>query len=229
MATIKHLAIIPDGNRRWAKAKGLHQWQGHVKASKNIPEIIKGAFAMDINFVTIWGGSYDNLTKRTSKEIEVLSRIYSILSAQFLKSKDVKNGKIRLRIIGEWKKLLGAKAKQDLIKAENVTKKSGPYNLTLLIGYNGDREMVEAINKLIRVGSKVNEKDIKRALWTKDLPPVDLIIRTGGEPHLSAGFMMWDVRYAQLYFTEKFWPDFGIKDLKEAINYYEGVGRRWGK
>ncbi len=229
MATIKHLAIIPDGNRRWAKAKGLHQWQGHVKASKNIPEIIKGAFAMGINSVTIWGGSYDNLTKRTSKEIDVLSKIYSLLSAQFLKSKDVKDGKVRLRVIGEWKKLLGAKAKQDLIKAEDATKKSGPYNLTLLIGYNGDREMVETINKLIRVGSKVNEKDIKRALWTKELPPVDLIIRTGGEPHLSAGFMMWDVRYAQLYFTEKFWPDFGIKDLKEAISYYEGVGRRWGK
>ncbi len=229
MATIKHLAIIPDGNRRWAKAKGLQQWHGHIKASKNIPEIIKGAFAMGINYVTIWGGSYDNLTKRTPKEIDVLNKMYGLLSAQFLKSKDVRDGKVRLRILGEWKKLLGVKAKQDLIKAEDTTKKSGPYNLTLLIGYNGDREMVEAINKLIRAGTKVDEEGIKRALWTKDLPPVDLIIRTGGEPHLSAGFMMWDVRYAQLYFTEKFWPDFGIKDLKKAVEYYRRLNRRWGK
>ena len=229
MATIKHLAIIPDGNRRWAKAKGLAPWQGHIKASKNIPEIIKEAFTIGINSVTIWGGSYDNLTKRTPEEIGVLDRVYSLLTARFLKSKDVKDGKVRLKVLGEWKKLLRAKTKQDLIRAENTTKKNGPYNLTLLIGYNGDREMVEAINKLIKAGSKVNEEDIKRALWTKDLPPVDLIIRTGGEPHLSAGFMMWDVRYSQLYFTEKFWPDFGAEDLKEAVNYYEGRERRLGR
>ena len=229
MATIKHLAIIPDGNRRWAKAKGLAPWQGHIKASKNIPEIIKEAFTIGINSVTIWGGSYDNLTKRTPEEIGVLDRVYSLLTARFLKSKDVKDGKVRLKVLGEWKKLLRAKTKQDLIRAENTTKKNGPYNLTLLIGYNGDREMVEAINKLIKAGSKVNEEDIKRALWTKDLPPVDLIIRTGGEPHLSAGFMMWDVRYSQLYFTEKFWPDFGVEDLKEAVNYYEGRERRLGR
>src|SRR3989344_4157676 len=193
MATIKHLAIIPDGNRRWAKAKGLAPWQGHIKASKNIPEIIRGAFALGINSVTIWGGSYDNLTKRTPKEIEVLDRVYSLLAERFLKSKDVEDGKVRLSVLGEWKKLLRAKTKQDLIKAENATKKNGPHNLTLLIGYNGDREMVEAINKLIKAGLRVNEEDIKRTLWTKDLPPVDLVIRTGGEPHLSAGFMMWDV------------------------------------
>ena len=229
MATIKHLAIIPDGNRRWAKAKGLAPWQGHIKASKNIPEIIKEAFTIGINSVTIWGGSYDNLTKRTPEEIGVLDRVYSLLTARFLKSKDVKDGKVRLKVLGEWKKLLRAKTKQDLIRAENTTKKNGPYNLTLLIGYNGDREMVEAINKLIKAGSKVNEEDIKRALWTKDLPPVDLIIRTGCEPHLSAGFMMWDVRYSQLYFTEKFWPDFGAEDLKEAVNYYEGRERRLGR
>ena len=229
MATIKHLAIIPDGNRRWAKAKGLAPWQGHIKASKNIPEIIKEAFAIGINSVTIWGGSYDNLTKRTSQEIEVLDRMYGLLAARFLKSKDVRDGKVRLRILGEWKKLLKAKTKQDLIKAEDSTRTNGPYNLTLLIGYNGDREMVEVVNKLIKAGLKVDEDDIKKALWTKDLPPVDLVIRTGGEPHLSAGFMMWDVRYSQLYFTEKFWPDFGIKDLKEAVSYYEGRERRRGK
>mgnify|MGYP001591916328 CR=1 FL=1 len=229
MVTIKHLAIIPDGNRRWAKVKGLPLWQGHIKASKNIPEIIKGAFALGINSVTIWGGSYDNLTKRAPKEIEVLNRIYSFLSARFLKSRDVRDGKVRLRILGEWKKLLKDKTKEDLIRAETATKKNGPYNLTLLIGYNGDREMVKAINKLVRAGSKIDEEDIKRAIWTKDLLPVDLIIRTGGEPHLSAGFMMWDVRYAQLYFTEKLWPDFDVKDLKEAVGCYEGRERRQGK
>ncbi|HZX00881.1 MAG TPA: undecaprenyl diphosphate synthase family protein, partial [Candidatus Paceibacterota bacterium] len=125
MATIKHLAIIPDGNRRWAKAKGLAPWQGHIKASKNIPEIIKEAFTIGINSVTIWGGSYDNLTKRTPEEIGVLDRVYSLLTARFLKSKDVKDGKVRLKVLGEWKKLLRAKTKQDLIRAENTTKKNG--------------------------------------------------------------------------------------------------------
>lgn len=229
MATIKHLAIIPDGNRRWARARGLAPWRGHIRASKNIPEVIKEAFTLGINSVTVWGGSYDNLTKRSPKEIEVLERMYRLLAGRFLKDKEIKKGKIRLRILGEWKHLLQPETVRILQKAVITTKKNGPHNLTLLIGYNGDREMMEVINKLVKKGVRVTDNIIKNSLWTKDLPSVDLVIRTGGEPHLSAGFMMWDIRYAQLYFTEKFWPDFGTKDLKEAINYYESLERRLGK
>ncbi len=227
-AKIKHLAIIPDGNRRWAKARGLQSWKGHLKAADATSEIIKAAFKLGIQYVTIWGGSYDNLSKRSQKEIWVLDRVYRRMAQKFIKDKETQAKRVRLRAIGEWPKLLKPATVKTLISTEETTKNYGDYNLTLLIGYNGDREMLAAVNKLIKKGEKATDESIKRELWTKELPPVDLIIRTGGEPHLSAGFMMWDIRYSQLYFTDKLWPDFTKKDLEKAVEYYTTLERRLG-
>lgn len=224
-----HLAIIPDGNRRWAKKRGLLSWQGHIKAADNIVDIIKAGFTMGIPYLTIWGGSYDNLTKRSREEINKLEEVYRGLAKRVLNDPESKEKGVRVRVLGEWADILTQETIDVLREAEEGTKNYNLNNLTLLIGYNGDREMISAVNKLLTQGVKtVSDEVIKSNLWTKELPPVDLIIRTGGEPHLSAGFMMWDIRYSHLYFTEKMWPDFTAKDLELAVKYYEGLEKRRG-
>ena len=226
---IRHVAIIPDGNRHWAKKRGLLPWQGHVRAAKRITEVVRAAFELEIPYLTVWGGSYDNLTKRSEKEIRVLDNIYRSLAEKLIKDKDTSKKGVRVRILGEWPKLLSKETTQALYRVEEITKEHNNYNLTLLIGYNGDREMIAAVNQLLSGGvKKISEEDLKGRLWTKDLPPVNLIIRTGGEPHLSTGFMMWDIMYSQLYFTDRLWPDFTRKDLEKAVKYYTTLERRLG-
>jgi undecaprenyl diphosphate synthase len=225
----RHIAIIPDGNRRWAKQRGLKPWQGHQEAAKRIEEIVEAAVGLKIKYFTLWGGSYDNLTKRPKKEVLVLGQIYYQLTERLLKNKTVWQEGIRVRFLGEWPKLLDSKTVALMKRAETETKNHQNYHYTYLIGYNGDREMIEAINRLLGQGRRsVTPAQLKACLWTADLPEVDLIIRTGDEPHVSAGFMMWDARYAQLYFSPKMWPEFRKKDLIRAIKEYSQRERRLG-
>lgn len=224
-----HIAIIPDGNRRWAKKRKLKPWQGHYEGAKRFEEVGKEAADMGIKYLTIWGGSYDNLTKRSKSEINALDRAYREEAKRALKDKDViKN--TRVRIIGEYNKLLSSKTIDAFKELEEKTKNNTKNNLTLLIGYNGDREMLSAIKKIARrAKGQITEKIIKNNLWTKELPPVDLVIRTGNEPHLSAGFMMWDVKYSVLHFSDKLWPDFTKTEFKKAIKEFSSRERRKGK
>jgi undecaprenyl diphosphate synthase len=114
-------------------------------------------------------------------------------------------------------------------RAEKETARYTGYEHSYLIGYNGDREMLDAVNRLLKTDcGRVTAPLLKSYLWTADLPPVDLVIRTGGEPHLSNGFMMWDARDAQLYFTDKFWPDFTKKEFIRALEDYSHRERRFG-
>lgn len=226
---IEHVAIIPDGNRRWAKEKGLSPWKGHYEGAKRIEEIVRYGKDLGITHLTIWGGSYNNLTKRTKKEIAVLDTLYRKVATELLKNKNISTLKARVRFLGEWASLLRKETVEKMREVEQRTKSNTSYDLTYLIGYNGDREMLSAIKKLIKTGDKVSSETLKKHLWTKDLPPVDLVIRTGNEPHLSTGFMMWETRNAYLLFSDKMWPAFGIADLKLAIEEFRTRERRFGK
>lgn len=221
-----HIAIIPDGNRRWAQSRGLLSWKGHLEGARKAEEIIKEAERLGIPYLTLWASSYDNLVKRSREEIGVLERIYRENAEKLLK--DNKKSEVRVRLLGEWRDLLHPETVAVLERLENETRDNKGRNLTLLIGYNGDREMIAAMNSLIALNSKIDADSLKANLWTKELPPVDLIIRTGGEPHLSAGFMMWDARYSELYFTEKEWPVFTIEQFHDAIGGYSLKKRRFG-
>lgn len=227
---VEHVVIIPDGNRRWAKSHGLLAWQGHYEGSKRVEEVSREGIKLGITHLTVWGGSYNNLTERTKKEVSVLDAVYRKTAQAVLKSKEFAKTGTRVRFIGEWPKLLKEETVKKMREAENATKGFSSYNLTTLIGYNGDREMLHAIKNLIKRGEKdITDGSVKRELWTSDLPPVDLVIRTGGEPHLSTGFMMWDTRNAHLYFTDKTWPAFTVSDLKTAIAEFRNRERRFGK
>jgi len=226
-----HVAIIPDGNRRWAKKKGLKPWDGHEKAAQNLEHILREAIDLGIRYFTFWGSSVDNLKKRPFAEKRALLDIYKRYFRKLIDSEDIHRDKVRINVIGKWEEQFPGGLKKVIQECVDRTKHYKNYYLNFLLAYNGDDEMVEAmrqIAKKCKKGAKITAQAIKDNLMTKDLPSVDLLIRTGGEPHNSAGFMMWDVANSQLYFTEKMNPDFGPEDLKKAILDYTKRGRRFG-
>ncbi|MCX6767073.1 MAG: polyprenyl diphosphate synthase [Candidatus Moranbacteria bacterium] len=227
-----HVAIIPDGNRRWAKKRGLQPWDGHEKAAQNLEHILRAAFDLGIRHFTFWGSSVDNLKKRPFAEKKALLDIYKRYFRKLIDSEDIHKNKAQINVIGKWDEQFPGSLKKVIRECVQKTKDYKNYYLNFLLAYNGDDEMVEAMRKIAKKcksGARITAQAIKDNLMTKDLPPVDLLIRTGGEPHNSAGFMMWDVANSQLYFTEKMNPDFGPEDLKEAIRDYSSRGRRFGK
>jgi undecaprenyl diphosphate synthase len=231
----KHIAIIPDGNRRWAKKKGLPAWAGHRQGAKNFEKIAQAANELNIYCLTFWGGSYDNLTKRPEKELKFLKEVYRLNFTRLLKNKDIYRFKTRINILGRWPELLDERIKAPMLEVIKKTEKHDQRFLNFLIGYNGTHEMIEAVEKIIK-RARLDEKLaatpelIKSNLWTKNLPPVDLVIRTGleGDPHWSNGFMMWDAADSQFYFTETFWPDFSREEFIKAVENYSKRERRLG-
>ncbi|MFH0852664.1 MAG: polyprenyl diphosphate synthase [bacterium] len=231
----KHIAIIPDGNRRWAKSRGRLAWDGHRAGAKNFEKITKAAQKIGIFCLTFWGGSYDNLTKRPEKELKFLKEVYRINFVRLLKNKDIFRNEIKVSVFGQWPELLSERIMQPIEKIIEKTKDHHKKFLNFLIGYNGTYEMLDAIKKIVAKARQeknleVTEELLKANLWTKDLPPVDLVIRTGleGDPHWSNGFMMWDTADSQFYFTETLWPDFSEKEFIKAVESYAKRERRLG-
>jgi len=226
-----HVAIIPDGNRRWAKKKGLASFMGHEKGSDTSERIIEKALEMKIPYLTIWGSSLDNILKRSKSEVNYLLKIFEKEFDKLADSEKVHKNKVKVEVIGKWKEYFPESTKQAIENAIKKTIHYDKYVVTFLMAYNGTDEMINCIKKIKEKRGEVNEKTIIENLWTKDLPPVDLLIRTGCEndPHLSAGFMMWHTAYSQLYFTNKYFPDFKEKQFEEAIEEYSERDRRKGK
>ena len=225
-----HVAIIPDGNRRWAKKKGLASFMGHEKGSDTSEKLIEKALEMKIPYLTIWGSSLDNILKRSKSEVNYLLKIFEKEFIKLADSEKVHKNKVKVEVIGKWREHFPESTKQAIENAIKKTKHYDKYVVTFLMAYNGTDEMIDCIKKIKEKRGEVNEKTIVENLWTKDLPPVDLLIRTGCEndPHLSAGFMMWHTAYSQLYFTNKYFPDFKEKLFEEAIKEYSERDRRKG-
>ena len=230
MSIPKHIAIIPDGNRRWAKAQRLNPWEGHAEGAKRYWEISNFAHAHGVNHLTLWAASYDNLNKRSKIEVNFLFKLFEEeLSKPEILKRCLKD-EVRARLIGEWRDFV--KNKQTISAIENLleqTKHFTEKSMNILFAYDGQREMLSAVNDLVTAGKGVFEDNLHNALWTAELPDVDLVIRTGGEPHWSAGFMMWHTANSQFYFTDMLWPDFKNQELKKALNDYESRERRLGK
>jgi len=230
-----HVAIIPDGNRRWARKRGLQPWFGHQRGIKSFEKILEKALELKIPYLTFWGGSWDNLTKRPKIETKFLFKAYEEQFKRVAEDKRVHKNKVKINVFGRWREILPEGTKKAIEKAIKITKNYNKHFLTFLIAYNGTDEMMACIQKIADLakerGIKITEEMIKENLWTKDLPPVNLIIRTGCEkdPHLSAGFMMWDAAYSQLYFTPTFLPDFTPKEFEKIIKDYSQRQRRFGK
>jgi len=224
--SIRHVAIIPDGNRRWAKEKGKQPWQGHSVGFKTFEDILKRALELDVYCISFWGMSTDNRLKRPPREVLFLFKIFERMFKKALKNPSLKKHDVRINVIGEWRKQFPSGLVRFADTLIHDTRGRKKHMLNLLLCYDGKSEMIRALKKA--VADKKKDTDLKEYLYTSALPPVDLVIRTGGDPHLSAGFMMWDVADAQLHFSKKLWPDFTADDFERAVRDFQKRERRFG-
>ena len=230
----KHVVIIPDGNRRWAKEKGFQPWVGHREGVKSFEKVLDKALELKIPYLSFWGASWDNLTKRSRVEISFLFKVYTEQFKRMAVDERIQKNKVKINALGRWREILPKETQKAIENAIEVTRNHNNHFLTFLLAYNGTDEMVDCIRKITDRAKKetinITEELVKENLWTKDLPPVDLVIRTGceGDPHLSAGFMMWDTAYSQLSFTRTFLPAFTPEEFEKIIEDYAGRERRIG-
>lgn len=227
-----HVAIVPDGNRRWAKERGLNPWEGHEAGAQNTEKLLRKALDMGVGCLSLWGSSVENLAKRPLLEKKELLRIYEEYFTKLINSKDIHDNEVRINFIGKWEEQFPQSLKKIMYETLEVTKNYSKHILNFFLAYSGDDEMLEAIKNISKDGlaaGSITKDTVKKHLMTKDLPAVDYLVRTGGEPHLSAGFMMWDVANSQLFFSEKYYPDFDENEFEFALKDYAQRGRRHGK
>ena len=227
----KHIAIIMDGNGRWAQEKGYTRIYGHNKGVKSVQKIVEESLRLGIQYLTLYAFSVDNWN-RPKKEIGTLmDLLVDSLKKEF--EKLIKNN-IRLNTIGNIK-TLPKKVQDEIIRVSNKTKNNTKMILTIALSY-GAREEIENVIKNIAREVKnntisienVDHSIINKHLYTQNLPDVDLLIRTSGEQRIS-NFLLWQIAYAELYFTDVYWPDFGKKDFYKALFNYQKRERRFGK
>lgn len=224
--SVRHVAIIPDGNRRWAKAKGKPAWDGHKAGVKAFEEILARALELKIYCVSFWGMSADNFTKREAREVKYLLSLFKNVISRALGNRDLARHEVKISILGEWRTKFPPALVRLFEKTIKETQDRKTHILNLLLAYDGKSEMRQAFKKALEV--KKDFTSPKEYLLTRDLPAVDLVVRTGGDPHLSAGFMMWDTADSQLYFSKKLWPDFTPADFDQAIRDFKKRERRFG-
>ncbi len=227
----KHVAIIMDGNGRWAKKKGLFRAIGHENGTKAVREAVESSAEIGIKHLTLYAFSTENWN-RPKLEVDTLMKL--LVNSLKKEIKTLQKNNIRLNAIGNLNSL-PKKAREELLEVIEKTKANDHMTLTLALSYGSREELIKTIEEIsIKVKNGVisphliNETVINEHLYTKNLPDVDLLIRTSGEQRVS-NFLLWQIAYAELYFTEVLWPDFKKSDLIEAIYNYQKRERRFGK
>jgi undecaprenyl diphosphate synthase len=220
---IKHITILCDGNRRWAKEHGLPTLEGHRKGADNVETLIRAAREKGIGFLTFWLWSTENWT-RTKDETGYIMDLGRGFFAK-LKKSFIKN---EIRFIHLGRKDRFEKDISDMIiDLENATKNFTKQTVALALDYGGHDEIIRAVNKINEAKLPVTVENIEANLDTSEMPMPDLIIRTGGEQRLS-GFMAWQMEYAEFYFSKLYFPDFNEKELQKAIDDFHLRDRRFG-
>ena len=227
----KHLAIIMDGNGRWAKQQGLLRALGHESGTKSVKVVIEASAKLGIEFLTLYAFSTENWN-RPKLEVETLMKV--LINSLKKELPTLQKNNIKLNAIGNLEKLPKS-AQKELLDVIEKTKDNTHMTLTLALSYGSREELVSAVrnicnkvkNNIISIDS-IDDSIINEHLYTQNLPDVDLLIRTSGE-HRISNFLLWQIAYAELYFTDILWPDFKEQNLYEAIISYQKRERRFGK
>jgi undecaprenyl diphosphate synthase len=229
-AVPRHVAIIMDGNGRWAKARGLPRTVGHREGAEALRRVVRASAEFGVAYLTVFGFSSENW-KRPAAEVTDLMGLLRLYLRKEIAEID-RNG-VRLRVIGD-RDRLSADIIQLIEEAEGRTAANTRLNLTVALSYGGRAEIVSAAQQLaraVRAGSldpeDIDELAFQRHLFTADIPDPDLVIRTSGEKRIS-NFLLWQSAYAEYIFMDKLWPDFAGDDLKSAIVEFSGRKRRYG-
>ncbi len=222
----QHVAIIMDGNRRWAKVHALSVFTGHSKGTEQVETIVELASQKGIKYITLWAFSTENWN-RGETEVRLLMEVFRNTLKGTMVPRLIEKG-VKLNIIGElhnFPKDIVEGVKDIIEKSRNNTR----IYATIALNYGGRQEILRAVNNLLQQGVKeVNEETFSKYLYTENQPDPDLIIRTGGEERLS-GFLPWQGVYSELYFTKTYWPDFNAEEFDKALKEFARRERRFGK
>lgn len=225
-----HIAIIMDGNRRWAKAKGKNAAFGHKEGAKNLEKIVRYANKIGLKYITVYAFSTENW-KRTEEEVTGLMTLFKMYLDDYAKRADTEN--IKVNILGDIS-AFNNDLQKSMRKCMERTKDNTGTVFSIAINYGGRAEIIRAMKNIaedVKKGKinaeEIDEKLISSYLYTKDIPDPDLIIRTSNELRLS-GFLIWQASYSEFYFTNVNWPDFDEKQLDKAIEEYQRRNRRFG-
>jgi len=225
MNILSHIAIIMDGNGRWAIKKKKSRNFGHKSGLSNIKSIIEFCILKNIKYLSLYVFSIDNW-KRSNSEITYLFNLLDIYlkkSSKYLISKNIK-----IKFIGE-KNNLNKKLIKNFFKVEQLTKNNNKITVNILFNYSSKKEIVNSVNCFLKHSNKkkITANDIQKYLYTSDIPDPEILIRTGSTCRLS-DFLLWQVAYTEIFFVKKFWPDFRSKDLEDIILKYKKIKRNFG-
>jgi len=227
----KHIAIIMDGNGRWAKSRNLPRWKGHEAGAESVREVIDACIEANVQYLTLYAFSTENWN-RPKPEVTALMKLLE----KFLTShtSDLQKNNVKLQAIGRLNDLTEGPMNA-LSKTISETRNNTKLNLILALSYGAREEIVDAVNNIIRLtkegnldDSKLTTSSFEKHLYTKNIPDPDLLIRTSGEMRIS-NFLLWQISYSEIFISNKLWPDFNKDDLFKAIDSFAKRDRRYGE
>ena len=223
---LKHIAIIMDGNRRWAKENILPSAMGHKKGVDALKKIVQAAHKFGVKYLTLYAFSTENWNRKQEEVDFLMNLLASTIKSQL---DELHQNDVKLKFIG-YLKALNPQLQEILADAEEKTKNNNGVNLQIAINYGARNEITNAIKDMINQGVQaqdVNEELVSKFLYTSDIPDPDLLIRTGGEMRIS-NYLLWQIAYSEFYVTKMYWPEFDEEALKNSILEFAKRQRRWG-
>lgn len=228
---LRHIAIIMDGNGRWAQSRGLPRSVGHKKGAETLQQIVKAAADFGVEYMTVYAFSTENW-KRDKEEVNYLMNLLRQYLATELQ--EIKKQGARIKVIGE-REMLDKDIIAKIEQLEKETSQNQKFTFCIALSYGSRAEIVSAVKKTVNSvasgaikAEDINEKTFSEALYTSDIPDPDLVIRTSGEQRIS-NYLLWQIAYSELFFTKTLWPDFTPEELKEIIEDFNLRERRYGK